>query len=149
MCTPKVVDAKPAERTAAGKAYQHMLTQLHLFNDKCDVEARLSLDAGMLRVANVGWRQWLRRTSKAVLAIHATYEENKDMSDAWNSAEKAKLYQRTLALQLVLLEACAMYGIHCHHPDGAYDLWPISWVFWTDRDEQVKLTGVHKAPQGT
>ena len=145
---PKVVDAKPPEHTPAGKAYKHMLIQLHLFKDKCDVEAQLGLDAGMLRVANVSWKQFLRRTSKAVLSIHPPYERDRKKNDAWNAARKAKQYQRSLALVLVLLETCARYGIHCHYQGTAYVLWPISWVFWTDRDEQAKLTCVNKAPQG-
>ena len=148
LCMPKVVDAKAPEFTDEGKPYKHVLTQCHLFKDKCDVETSSSLDVGILRVANVSLGQFLKRTSKAVDAIHPEYVPEKGKSDKWNTARKAYQYQRSLALVLVGLEACAEHGIHCHHPDGDYVLWPISWVFWTDRDEQAKLTLVNKAPLG-
>ena len=35
-----------------------------------------------------------------------------------------------------------------HREHGTWRLWPLSWVFNTDRDEQCKITGVNKAPEG-
>ena len=41
-----------------------------------------------------------------------------------------------------------MPGICPYRDFGTWRLWPLSLLFNTDRDEQCKVTGVNKAPEG-
>jgi len=155
--------------------YQNMLVGCNAAKDKSEVERTKSMDLQYLKVLNTHKREWFKRHSKIQLSVHPEYTADSDQTPEWNSMEKHQQYQRSLAVVLIGLEACAKYGIKCksEYPPitifhstppfdtidsicnahsqskyGKWCLWPIIWVWSTDREEQAKVTGVNKAPRG-
>ena len=166
----RVVDGKPPV-----EGVTDVLVGARLGKDKTEVERAKSLDATHLELLNTALEQWFKRHSKVLLVLSPPYHKDADQSAQENARAKQRQYQKSMVLVLILLEACARMGILCHHRSppppparrrvmvaacsiftgichhrehGWFRLWPLLWMWATDRDEGKDLGGVNRAWQG-
>ena len=105
-----VVDAKPAE-----PGVTQVLAGVNLGDDKTEVERMASAHAVHLKLLNTGAAEWFQRQSKLLLAIFPNFTKDQDAAPLDNTKARLLLYQRSLALLLVLIEVCARHGILMTH----------------------------------
>ena len=100
------VDAKPKV-----DGVTNLLVGLNLGDDKTEVERMRSAHAVHLKLLNTGKLQWFMRHSKILLALLPMFAKDEDAQQLDNTRAGQQLYQRALALLLVLMEVCARLGI--------------------------------------
>ena len=114
-CTEAVRCQAEVDGKAEEEGVTHLLAGLNLGDDKTDVERMASAHAVHLKLLNTAWANWRERQSKLLLAILPKCLKDEDAAPLDNSKAKQRLYQRALALLLVLLEVCARLGIKMTH----------------------------------
>jgi len=114
-CTEAVRCQAEVDGKAEEEGVTHLLAGLNLGDDKTDVERMASAHAVHLKLLNTAWANWRERQSKILLAILPKYLKDPDAAQLDNSKAKQRLYQRALALLLVLMEVCARLGIKMTH----------------------------------
>ena len=92
-----------------------LFVALAMGKDKTDVERMRSVDALHLKLLNTALAIWHKRHSKLWIASFPILVRDEDGSDKENARARQRLYQRSMALWMVLLEACARLGIKVTH----------------------------------
>ena len=117
-----VVDAKPPEMVGE-ECVTNVLVGVQMGKDKTEVERMQSVDPTHVKLLNTGDAQWYQRQSKILLALSPAYHKDPDEGAQENARAKQRQYQKSLALVLIGLEACARTGILCHHRSYPAQYW--------------------------
>ena len=118
-CNLAVEAQKEVDKKPVVPGVRNVLVGVQGATDKTDVEREKSLEPTHLKLWNTGLAEWFKRHSKILGLLNPPFVKGEDDSDQENARAHQRQWQRSFALLLVVLEACARRGILCHHRSTA------------------------------